>query len=190
MSRGGARPGAGRKTNAEIARIRELIDSVISDDDWKKVLANLLDIATTNKGYAAVQAAQLLCRYRFGVPVEQDPEPERDIVPIQYIEVDPLPNVRDDYDLAEDSPSAEGAGFAEDSSSVEGAGFAEDAPSSQRRPVENDAATPGSPPETRPSAVSAAPKAPAPAAPKLSAEKAERRKRRAHRLHMRHLARL
>ncbi len=102
MSRGGARAGAGRKTNAEIERVRELIDSVISDDDWKKVLANLLDIATTNKGYAAVQAAQLLCRYRFGVPVEHDPEPERDIVPIQYIEVDPLPNLRDDYDLTED----------------------------------------------------------------------------------------
>ncbi len=96
MSRGGARPGAGRKTNAEITRVRNLIDAVVSDDDWKKVLANLLDIATTNKGYPAVQAAQLLCRYRFGVPPQETPEPEVIMGPIQFIEVDPNPAVRDD----------------------------------------------------------------------------------------------
>src|SRR5512141_1163768 len=89
MSRGGARPGAGRKSNAEIDRIRELIDTVATDDAWKKVIANLLDIAMTNKGYPAVQAAQLLCRYRFGPPVDQrDQDPSELLGPIEYIEVE------------------------------------------------------------------------------------------------------
>ncbi len=86
---------------SEIARVRDLIDSVIADEDWKKIFANLLKIATSDQGHAAVAAAQVLARYRWGVPVQQEPEEDRPFGPIQYIEVDPVPNVRDDAPLAE-----------------------------------------------------------------------------------------
>ncbi len=205
MSRGGARPGAGRKTNAEIAQVRELIDSVASPEEWKAVFANLFDIAKTNKGYPAVQAAGLLCRYRFGVPVQQEqPEPEVIMGPIQFIEVDPNPAVRAD-------------GFAEDADGfAEEAPLPENAPEPQADPDPEPEPSNGSrqaarlgPPSDRRSpicnrAAVGGEQCPSPRVlqrgeirnsqpaepPQLSAEETERRQRRAHRLHMRHLASL
>ncbi len=92
---------------SDTARVRELMDSVISDDDWRMVFANLLKIALSDQSHAAVAAATLLARYRWGVPVEQAPDADRAIVPIQYIEVDPNPNLRSDHAFEEDAAFAE-----------------------------------------------------------------------------------
>lgn len=64
MAHGGARPGAGRKSDAEIQRCRDLMADAISDDDWREIFLALLKAA--KKGNH--RAAELLMRYAFGVP--------------------------------------------------------------------------------------------------------------------------
>jgi hypothetical protein len=61
---GGPRPGAGRKTDAEIARCRELIAKAVTDQDWLDIFKALL--ASSKRGN--FRSAELLMRYAFGVP--------------------------------------------------------------------------------------------------------------------------
>lgn len=80
MPRGGRRPGAGRKTNAELSTIRTVIDETIKNDDWQTLVNNLFALA--KKGN--VRATQLLFTYRFGDPYST-PENEGD--PVSFVNV-------------------------------------------------------------------------------------------------------
>jgi hypothetical protein len=42
---GGARPGAGRKRDPQVAKLRALITTVMSDDDWIKIFNGVVDDA-------------------------------------------------------------------------------------------------------------------------------------------------
>ena len=39
---GGARPGSGRKSDAEIAQLCTLIAAVMTDDDWLKIITEIV----------------------------------------------------------------------------------------------------------------------------------------------------
>lgn len=69
---GGRRPGAGRKSNAEVRRVRELMDEAISEEMWVALFRALFDTAARGGG-GSNQAAQILLQYRFGPP-----QPESD----------------------------------------------------------------------------------------------------------------
>ena len=125
MSRGGSRPGAGRKTNAQIAQVRKLMDDVVTDEKWKAIFNRMAEIAVGDDPRAAVQAANFLARYRWGVPAEQEPE-EPEVVPIKYIEVNyaDMDGEHDDAD-EDDTPDAE----------TEDNDTAQEEPPAQPRPV-------------------------------------------------------
>lgn len=85
--RGGKRPGAGAKSKSETSAIRALIDASITPAQWKQIFKRLRVIATskTSPPSTVVAAADFLCKYRFGVPVQLiagDPEG----APIEIIE--------------------------------------------------------------------------------------------------------
>ena len=69
MARGGARLGSGRKSNADIARARELIGKAVPDVKWKEILESLAVLAC-GSDRAAVEAARLLMGYAFGLPTQ------------------------------------------------------------------------------------------------------------------------
>lgn len=85
MSHGGYRRGSGRKSNAQLERVRSLMDGELSDQDWKEIFRALATMAKAMGGGAA-SAAHLLMLYRFGVPNQEIAE---DVVlhQIKYIEV-------------------------------------------------------------------------------------------------------
>lgn len=72
MPHGGSRPGAGRKTNAELQALRAVIDEIVSDADWESIVTLLFDLA--KKGN--FRATQILFTYRFGDPYASEPSPE------------------------------------------------------------------------------------------------------------------
>ena len=80
MPRGGYRPNAGRKTDAEIERLRALTAQAISDETWITILKGLAEEAQ----YGNVRCAELLIHYAFGVsaaptkPARPDPAPAVD----------------------------------------------------------------------------------------------------------------
>ena len=59
---GGARPGAGRKTNSQIRSLRHLINTEISRSQWRMLIHNIFIEAQGGN----LRAAQLLLQYRFG----------------------------------------------------------------------------------------------------------------------------
>ncbi len=81
--RGGARPGAGRKSNAELAHARDALRESISDKQWQALIKALYTAACKGN----LRAAELLFRYNYGDPYLPDPSPEESCGPIQYIEV-------------------------------------------------------------------------------------------------------
>ena len=63
MARGGARPGAGRKSNNELAACRALIDQAVSEKEWIAIF----------KRMAASEDARMLLglmHQRFGLPTQ------------------------------------------------------------------------------------------------------------------------
>lgn len=86
MPRGGSRPGAGRKSNAEIQQIRKMLDLAITEDDWRALAHDLL--ARARKG--DLRAAQILLHYRFGDPFAIVPSSE-EVHPIRIIEISKHP---------------------------------------------------------------------------------------------------
>lgn len=82
MGHGGPRPGAGRKSNADIQRARELIAQAVTDADWVAIFAMLgLKALEGNE-----KAAELLMRYTFGLPTQTvDIENE---TPLTHISID------------------------------------------------------------------------------------------------------
>jgi hypothetical protein len=67
---GGARPGAGRKTKAEILGLAELIDSTWPVEDQKKVLKRLADDCNDIDFHTRHESRKLLLSYKFGKPTE------------------------------------------------------------------------------------------------------------------------
>lgn len=65
---GGARPGAGRKTKAEILGLAALIDEAWPVEDQKTVLRKLASDAVADDFQVRHQARQLLLAYKFGKP--------------------------------------------------------------------------------------------------------------------------
>lgn len=81
--RGGARPGAGRKSNAELARARDALREGISTKQWQSLIKALYDAACKGN----LRAAELLFRNNYGDPYLPDPEPEVSLPPIEFVEV-------------------------------------------------------------------------------------------------------
>ncbi len=81
--RGGARPGAGRKSNAELARARDALREGISHKQWQALIKALYTSACKGN----LRAAELLFHYNYGNPYLPEPSPEESREPIQYIEV-------------------------------------------------------------------------------------------------------
>ena len=76
---GGARPGAGRRTSAQIAHLRTLIDTVMTDDDWIKIIKGVVDDARSGD----LRSVSFLLALRYGVSTqslvaaeESDPKPD------------------------------------------------------------------------------------------------------------------
>lgn len=82
MSHGGARPGAGRKSNSEIHTVRLLFNQTISVSQWKEIIRRLQEYAMDGN----MRAAQLLFSYRFGDPAAEPPPPESESRGLQFIE--------------------------------------------------------------------------------------------------------
>ena len=82
MGHGGARPGAGRKSDADIQRVRTLMAQAVTDSDWRDIFTALALKALAGN----TRAAELLMAYAFGKP------PERleveDAAEVIYITVD------------------------------------------------------------------------------------------------------
>lgn len=64
---GGARPGAGRKSKAEEAGLKDLLDACITTADRKKLFNKLKEKALAGEDFAM----QLLLAYIYGKPVQR-----------------------------------------------------------------------------------------------------------------------
>ena len=64
MPRGGARPGAGRKSKAETLQLDKLLDECVSDDDIKE----LFRVLVRNGKRGNINAIMALFAYRYGKP--------------------------------------------------------------------------------------------------------------------------
>ena len=67
MPRGGARPGAGRKSKAETLQLDKLLDECVSDDDIKE----LFRVLVRNGKRGNINAIMALFAYRYGKPKER-----------------------------------------------------------------------------------------------------------------------
>ncbi len=85
MPRGGARLGSGRKTDAEVAAVRSVIDAEVQPEDWKRIIRALVETAC-ERGRPGVAAAQVLLSHRFGVPIPAQ-QPQDEVPEVNIIEV-------------------------------------------------------------------------------------------------------
>lgn len=67
---GGARPGAGRKTKAEILGLAELIDEAWPTDEQKEVIKKLATDCNDKDFHIRQESRKLLLAYKFGKPKE------------------------------------------------------------------------------------------------------------------------
>lgn len=86
-SRGGARAGAGRKSNAEIAKFREMIDRAVGEGAWLKIIKAAAREAQSD-GKAAGMARQFLASYRWGLPTQLIREDD-EAAPIRLVRIVP-----------------------------------------------------------------------------------------------------
>lgn len=68
---GGARPGAGRKTKAEILGLAELIDESWPAQKQKAVIKKLAEDCNSETFHERQEARKLLLAYKFGKPTER-----------------------------------------------------------------------------------------------------------------------
>ena len=94
MARGGRRLGAGRKSDADITRLRDIMDKVISVDDWGEMIKAMHGLACKGN----VRAFIALTEWQFGLPGAPSNEPDEEPLRIRTVSiVDPTrPNSRDD----------------------------------------------------------------------------------------------
>lgn len=90
---GGKREHAGRKTNAHIQHLHDLVQEAVTDDDWKDIIRTLKARAkrydpdeTPAQGRLSNQAAQILFRYQYATP-EPVEEHKQEVEPISFIEI-------------------------------------------------------------------------------------------------------
>lgn len=82
----GQRGRSGRKSDGEIARLRELIDRAVDEKTWVEIIGGLVKLAKTgDKGSA--QAANILFSYRFGNPTTYIGTREGEQIQIKTIEI-------------------------------------------------------------------------------------------------------
>ena len=62
-NRGGARPGAGRKSNAQIEEVRALLSEVVTEQNWKNMIKSLVKEAE----YGDLKNVAFLLALRYGV---------------------------------------------------------------------------------------------------------------------------
>ena len=61
--RGGARPGAGRKSNAQIEAVRALLSEVVTEQNWKKMIKSIVEDAELGD----LRSVAFLLALRYGV---------------------------------------------------------------------------------------------------------------------------
>lgn len=66
--------------------LRILMDKAVTEDDWHNVFSTLLGLATTG-GQVGVKAAELLMKYRFGLPAQMSRGEAEQKQPIKIIEI-------------------------------------------------------------------------------------------------------
>ena len=66
----GEKASSGRELSTGIAHARELIAAVMPDARWREIFDRLAEIALGD-GPLAVEAAQLLMAYAFGMPAQE-----------------------------------------------------------------------------------------------------------------------
>lgn len=86
---GGARPGAGRKTKAEILGLAELIDTAWPTADQKKVITKLAKDCNDPDFHIRQESRKLLLAYKFGRPTEKHEVAGKDGGPIETVVVLP-----------------------------------------------------------------------------------------------------
>ena len=65
-NRGGARPGAGRKSNVQIEKVRSMVAEVVTDENWRTIIERLFVRAQ----YGDHRSISLLLALRFGVSAD------------------------------------------------------------------------------------------------------------------------
>jgi hypothetical protein len=68
---GGARPGAGRKTKAQILGLAELIDTAWPADQQTAVIKKLAEDCNASDFHTRHESRKLLLSYKFGKPTEK-----------------------------------------------------------------------------------------------------------------------
>ena len=63
---GGAHPGAGRKSDAQIAQLRILIETVMTDDDWINIIKGIVDDARSGD----LRSVSFLLALHYGVSTQ------------------------------------------------------------------------------------------------------------------------
>ena len=86
---GGARPGAGRKSKAEILGLAALIDEAWPPTQQKKVIKKLAEDCNHHEFSVRHASRQLLLAYKFGKPTETHEITGRDGGPIETRVVEP-----------------------------------------------------------------------------------------------------
>ena len=66
--------------------LRILMDKAVTEDDWHNVFSTLLGLATAG-GQVGVKAAELLMKYRFGLPAQMSRGEAEQKQPIKIIEI-------------------------------------------------------------------------------------------------------
>ena len=88
MARGGARPGAGRKSKAETLQLDKLLDECVSDDDIKELFRVLVE----NGKRGNINATMALLAYRYGKPKDRmelsgdEGRPIKQIIEVVYVD--------------------------------------------------------------------------------------------------------
>lgn len=91
MPRGGPRLHAGRKKERDLNLLRRMIDRKVTLSQWENILDALL-LEVRRGGHAGVRAAELLWRYRFGIPTAVPHNLAVTVVPNNAVALDDDPD--------------------------------------------------------------------------------------------------
>ena len=83
MARGGRRLGAGRKSDADITRLRDIMDKFISVDDWGEMIQAMQALACKGN----VRAFIALTEWQFGLPGTASNEPDEEPLLIRTVSI-------------------------------------------------------------------------------------------------------
>lgn len=83
MASGGRRLGAGRRSDADITRLRDIMAKYVTDDDWGEMIAAMQ--AQARKGN--VRAFIALTERQFGLPGVPSNEPDEEPLRIRTVSI-------------------------------------------------------------------------------------------------------